>query len=744
MKKTLAIIGNPNCGKTTLFNGLTGSNQRIGNWPGVTVEKIEGIMKFQEEEFKIIDLPGIYALSAFSEDERVSQEYLLRNEADLIINIVDAANLDRNLYLTTQIMELRVPMVIILNRIDIAEKQNKIIDVSMLSAQLGVPVIETVATRKGEIEKIKHEIRNLVGNVKPTNRKIEYPDEIERVIKKWSEKFISSASITPNEACWLATKLLEKEEWITKKILSDNILSEKEIETEIANIEKLLHETTDIIIADYRYGFIQGITKKCVTQKSNKKEITDTLDKILLNRFLALPIFAVAMYVVFWVTLFFGGSFIDFFEGITGVIFVDSSKIFLSSISAPPWLITIISDGLGAGIQAVASFIPIIFCMFFMLSILEDSGYMARAAFIMDRFMRIIGLPGKSFVPLMIGFGCSVPAVMAARTLEEKRDRMITIFMTPFMSCGARLSVYALFTTAFFYQSAGAIVLSLYAIGIILAVLTGLLIKKTFYSGEPSYFVMELPTYNFPRLQHIMIHTWSRLKLFIFSAGKIIVIAVMFLSFANSLGTDGSFGNENTEKSLLTTIGKKITPVFAPFGITEENWPAGVALFSGPFAKEAIVGTLNTLYSQIENEVSTSASSEPIKEKLIAGILSIPENLSRAFSLKEETSEEETDSGMLSKMRKYFGAKTSAYSYLLFILIYFPCFATVGAVYREAGLPIAVSQVLYMTILGWCVSVLFYQIFEGHSLFWINTAIFILLLIVLVFFIAGKIIRKAK
>lgn len=745
--RTIAIIGNPNCGKTTLFNGLTGSSQRIGNWPGVTVEKIEGTMRHEGEEFRVVDLPGIYSLSAFSEDERVSREFLLGREADLVVNIVDASNLERNLYLTTQIVELKVPMLVILNRVDIAEKQNKVIDSAILSSQIDAPVIEGVATKKEEIDRIKERIVSLTGEVSPSSRRIDYPDEIEDLKVKWSAPLKNLSSNLSLDPAWAAIKIIERDQWVTGLAVSQKLLTAEEIDDELSSIEKLLHESPDIVIADYRYGFIQGITRKCVTRRSDRKEITDILDSILLNRFLAVPLFALAMYLVFWFTLFASGAFIEFFESVTGAIFIDGTRMVLSFINSPAWLVTILADGAGAGIQAVASFIPVIFGMFFMLALLEDSGYMARAAFIMDRFMRLIGLPGKSFVPLMIGFGCSVPAVMAARTLETKRDRMITIFMTPFMSCGARLSVYALFTSAFFYRSSGAVVLSLYLIGIILAVFTGLLIKKTVYPGEPSYFVMELPTYNLPRVRHIMIHTWTRLKLFLFNAGKIIVIAVMLLSFMNSLGTDGTFGNENTGKSVLTKLGRNILPVFTPFGVREENWPAAVALFSGPFAKEAIVGTLNTLYNQMDNSSEASAAENlSIKEKIIGGFKSVPVNLAESIPHFSSAAAEKSDSGasggMLEKMRRNFGSGASAYAYLLFVLIYFPCIATVGAVYREAGEFAAVSQVVYMTLLAWCVAVLYYQIVAGHSIFWGALSLAILTLIMLVFFIAGRINSK--
>jgi len=747
-RHTIALTGNPNCGKTTLFNALTGSSQKIGNWPGVTVEKIEGIMTHNRKEFRIVDLPGIYSLSAFSDDERISRDYLMSRDADLVVNIVDAANIDRNLYLTSQLIELKIPMVIILNRMDLAEKQNKIIDTDLLSAQLGCPVIESTATNKNNIIKLKEEIPALIGNVKESSRKVEYPNEIEDIISSWTDKLKDLSSDMKVEERWISLKLLEKDPLIKKTVTTKSAITEDEINLKISQLENLLHESADILIADYRYGFIQGVAKKVVIKKTNRKEITDVIDNIILNRVIAIPVFIFVMYCVFQATLYSGEIFIDFFDAVSGAIFVNGTRSILSTLNSPQWLITVLADGAGAGIQAVASFIPIIFSMFFMLALLEDSGYMARAGFVMDRLMRIIGLPGKSFVPLMIGFGCSVPAVMAARTLEEKRDRIITVFITPFMTCGARLSVYVLFTSAFFINNPGIIILSLYITGIVLAVLTGILMKKTILPGEPSYFVMELPVYNFPRFRHIIIHTWVRLKLFIFSAGKIIVIAVMILSFFNSLGVDGSFNNQDSEKSLLTKAGKSVTHLFGPMGISKDNWPAVVAVFSGPFAKEAIIGTLNSLYTQ---NVNSGKNNESIKQKIMDGLLSIPANFNKTFRNRVSVSEsadikqtygnpEKGDEGMIKKMRHHFKNSISAYAYLLFILLYFPCIATVSAVYRESGLFIAVSQVIYMTLLAWIVSVLFFQIFSGYNLLWILISLSLLLLILLVFFVAGKII----
>lgn len=753
--ETVAITGNPNCGKTTIFNLLTGSRQTIGNWPGVTVEKLEGYMKFRETDYRIVDLPGIYSLSAFSDDERVSRDYLLSGDADLVINILDAANIQRNLYLTVQLLELGLPVVVVLNRIDIADRMNIHIDIDMLSGQLGCPVIDISAVRKGDDLKLKETIYTFSKKYSYTPARVEFPNEITEIIDSWKPSLLTVSAEINADPGWIALKILEKDPLLTGKALHTEALLQGDIAAAEKRIESILNESPDIIIADYRYGFIQGVARKSVVRQSDPKEITDMIDSVVLNRFIGLPLFTGVMYLAFKLTLSIGGAFIDFFNGITGAIFIDGFSALLAYIHAPQWLITVLASGAGAGIQAVASFIPIVFSMFFMLSILEDSGYMSRAAFVMDRLMRLMGLPGKSFLPLMIGFGCTVPAVMAARTLEEKRDRVMTVFMAPFMSCGARLSVYALFTVAFFSSSPGAVVFSLYGVGVLLAVLTGFILKLTVYPSEPSNYVLELPVYNLPRMKHILIHTWSRLKGFIAGAGRIIIVAVMILSFFNSLGTDGTFGNENNGKSLLAEAGKSTTPLFRPMGLSDENWPAAVAIFSGPFAKEAIVGTLNSLYGQMNAQPAGPETDTGAMTKVSRGIkdafLSIPVNLRNEFADFFSTPELEAAGGagtggtlFLENMRRYFTGRSGAYAYLLFILIYFPCIATLGAVYREAGIIVAISQPVYMTVLAWIVSVLFYQLTTGRDYFWVSLALMLFMAVVAVFYTAGRIINRKQ
>ena len=453
---------------------------------------------------------------------------------------------------------------------------------------------------------------------------------------------------------------------------------------------------------------------------------------------MGLPIFLGVMYAMFWATINLGGAFIDFFDGFFGTIFVDSSATLLGLMHAPNWLIAFISTGLGGGIQTIATFVPIIFMLYFILSLLEDSGYMARGAFVMDRVMRFIGLPGKAFIPMIVGFGCTVPAIMATRTLENKHDRLLTIFMAPFMSCGARLPVYALFAAAFFSKSGQNVVFALYLIGIVLAVATGFLLKKTLFAGEAAPFVMELPLYHTPRLGHIFLHTWDKLKGFVIKAGKVLMIIVTILGLLNSLGTDGSFGNEDSEKSVLAVTGKVITPFFHSFGIGKDNWPAAVGLFTGLFAKEVVVGTLNSLYSSVAED--GEEESFDFWESIGESFKSIPDNISGLFTVEtfadplgiemgDLTDEEgvaqdlELEPATFSAMRERFNGPMSAFAYLLFILLYVPCLVAVAAAYKEMGWKYTLFQVYYSTMLAWVVATLFYQITTAHNMGYIASSL---------------------
>ena len=655
-----------------------------------------------------------------------------------MINIVDATNLERNLYLTTHLLEMKVPVIIVLNMMDLAGKKGLRIDAGHIEKHLRCPVVPISAINKSDIEKVKDAIDRVIVKKDSQYTKVMYSNEIEDSIKDLSPYLTGVSRKLGADERWAAVKIIEDDDWVIDKVITHTSLSRKKIESVQERLEKILCEPTDILIAEYRYGFTHGIVKDVVRKRIEKKPATEKIDRVVLNRILGIPIFLMVLYVTLWVAVSFGGAFIDFFDIFFGTVFVDGFSILLNNIGSPGWLTTILAGGLGGGIQTVATFLPIIFMMFFMLSILEDSGYMARAAFVMDRFMRWIGLPGKAFVPLLVGFGCTVPAIMATRTLENKKDRILTVLIAPFMSCGARFPIYALFAAAFFPFAAQNVVFSIYMVGIILAILTGLLLKNTILKGEPTPFVMELPPYHSPRLRHIMYHSWSRLKVFIFRAGKILIPMIIVLAFLNSMGTDGSFGNEDSEKSLLSRIGKSITPVFQPIGITKDNWPASVVLFTGLFAKEAVVGTLNALYSQIDmagrdaevdeefdftGGIVEALASIPAAFAELGGTFTSPmgARIGAEISDEEAAAEElEIEKTIFGSMRRRFtGGGLQAYAYLLFILIYVPCLVAIAATAKEIGAGLTIFSVLYLTALGWIVSTLFYQLTVGFQLIWI-------------------------
>lgn len=749
--RTVAVVGNPNCGKTTLFNGLTGSTQHIGNWPGVTVEKKTGTL-LGADSIEVVDLPGIYSMNAVSEDEMVARKYMLSGKTDLVVNITDASHLERNLFLTLTLIEMRIPIILVLNMMDIAARRGIRINTTELSKGLGIPVFGINALNSVDIRDIRRAIRETLYNSTVPETKVVYPESVENVIERWSGRLKKNPRFT-------SLLLLEEDEETTQRVVSDGSISGEEIETAMKAVEKIRGDTPDIVIAETKYSFITALTESSSKKRKSGEAFSEKIDRVVLNKWLGIPIFLTVMYLLFWVVTHIGGAFIDFFDILFGALFVDGFTLLLERIGSPEWLTILLANGVGGGIQTVATFIPIIFTMFFMLSILEESGYMARASFFMDRFMRTIGLPGKAFVPMLVGFGCTVPAIMATRTLENKKDRYLTVFMAPFMSCGARLPVYALFGAAFFGRKAGIMVVSLYLFGILLAVITGFLLKNTLFKGEAAYFAMELPPYHPPRLVTIMSRTWSRLKDFIFRAGQVIVIAVLILSFLNSMGTDGSFGNEDSQTSVLSGISRTITPIFIPMGLEQENWPATVGLITGIFAKEAIVGTINSLYGQIaaaEAGVESLESSEGFSLLGSVGeaFRSIPEALSGIFGalgdplgtgvIGEEqgiiAEEIGADEGTFNALRRSFDNDWArAYAYLLFVLIYFPCVAAMGAAIREIGPKFGALAMVYLTILAWSVATLFFQIVRGHNVLLMALAIGLVLVFIPVFnLISGR------
>ena len=718
---TIVLAGNPNSGKTTVFNALTGAKQVVGNWPGVTVELMEGSFELENYHVRVVDLPGIYSLAAISEDEIVARDFILSGKADLVVQVIDASNLQRNLYLTTQIMELEVPMIAVLNMMDLLSANKMELEIDHFAKHIDCPVLEMTASKKSGVTELKEQIVISADKQRFSKTRIRYDSVVESAVTKLKPLVLQHAEERDVSSRWLTLRLLEDEN--IRETIDDQALLER-IDNQIKNIEHHTGDPIDVVMADGRHGFVKGLVRDTLHRHSaNLRDMTDTIDKFVLNRYLGIPLFLVVMMGVFYLTMNVGAPFIDFFNGFMGTIFVDGFRVLLEIISLPAWLITLLADGLGGGIQTVSTFIPPIFFIFLALSILEDSGYMSRAAFVMDKFMRTIGLPGKAFIPMLIGFGCNVPAIMATRTLENNRDRILTIIMNPFMSCGARLPVYSIFVAAFFSQRAGLTLFLIYFTGVMLAILSGLLFKSTILKGEISTFVMELPPYHIPTINGIMQHTWFRLKSFILRAGQIIVIIVLILSFLNSIGIDGSFGNQDSENSIVTWVAKKITPVFRPMGIQNDNWPATVGLITGVFAKEAVIGSLDALYSQQNNGTQTNITEKKFDfwQSIADAFMAIP----HGFGLIAAENDAQNQGDLVGLVQKGFkGDHYAGFAFILFVLIYAPCVAVIGTIYRETNLGWATFVVSYLTFLAWIVATLYYQIstfllHPASSIMWI-------------------------
>lgn len=717
MSLTIATIGNPNSGKTTLFNALTGANQHVGNWSGVTVEKKTGYFTLAEQtSVKVLDLPGIYNLDYDAEgnslDERVAFDYIMQNSPDMIINVIDASCLERSLYLTLQLKELGLPVVAVLNKMDAAQKKQLVINEKSIAKALGCPVVSLCAHDKSSVAKFKKQLKSLSEQNLNTPITLNYGDFLEPVIEQASSALNSVTERLVKRA--LAIKLLENDASVMQLCTPENIQL-------IEQQKKALAVDIDLQIADTRYTFIYQLSQQAVRIEGHLgRTITEKIDAFVMHRVTGIPFFLLVMYLMFMFSINIGSAFIDFFDIAAGAIFVDGSAQLLAALSAPEWLINVLAFGVGNGIQTVMTFIPVIACLYLFLALLESSGYLARAAFVIDRAMQYLGLPGKSFVPMIVGFGCTVPAVMAARTLEKERERLLTVVMSPFMSCGARLPVYALFASAFFPENGQNIVFLLYLIGIAVAVLTGFVLSRTLLPGKSENLFLELPDYELPTLKNTVIKTWHKLKGFVFGAGQTIVLVVTLLNVINSVGLDGSFGHQDSDQSLLSKGAQIITPVLSPLGVTQENWPATVGIVTGLFAKEAVVGTLNNLYSTPAGEEEAQLT---LLEKLSEAVATIPENLmginvadplgldvGEVADLALAADEQGVDLTLYSNIQKSFVSKEAAFAYLLFILLYAPCAAALGAIVREVGAQWAKFIALWTTTIAYIVSVSYYQI----------------------------------
>ncbi len=653
MGYTIALAGNPNCGKTTLFNELTGSKQHVGNWPGVTVDKKEGIYK-RDKEIVILDLPGTYSLSPYSAEEIIARDYIVKEKPDVVINIVDGTSIERNLYLTLQIIETQIPMVVAINMMDEVESKGDSINCKKLSEELGIPVLPIVArSGKGIKELMDAAISVAKNKTRPKPLAI-FDQQILEAIDTVYE--ILKDEITQDRR-WKAIKIVEGDEIIMNSLAREEIAAAQEI---LTSAQSKTEEDLEANIADQRYQYIGELVKKSVKKASTGYVETrsDKLDKILTNRILALPIFAVVMYLLFACT--FSENFL-FIPGLpspgvwlAGLVetgwgaMSGALEEFLIAAGASDWIISLVIGGIMDGIGAVAGFLPLVLVLFLLLSFLEDSGYMARIAFVMDRIFRRFGLSGRSFIPLLMGFGCSVPALMASRTLESDKDRKITMMITPFMSCGAKLPIYAMFAaTLFVNQNKTWIVFSIYMLGLIVAIISAFLLNRFAFNSEVSNFIMELPQYRIPTIKSILIHAWEKVKGFAVKAGTVIFGSTILIWLLSNFNFSGMV---DMEESFLAMIGNSIKFIFAPLGFAD--WRASVGVITGWIAKENIVATFGQLFAGVNDE--------SVIEAISAGEQALPQ-ITSVFT------------------------GVSAYAYMAFNLLCMPCFAAVGAIRREMG-----------------------------------------------------------
>lgn len=665
MNYLIALAGNQNCGKTTLFNNLTGSNQHVGNFPGVTVEKKEGIIQ-EYKHASLVDLPGIYSLSPYTSEEVVTRDFILKEHPKAIINIVDATNIERNLYLTLQLMELRLPIVVALNMMDEVRASGNSVNVKKLSEHLGIPVVPISASKNEGISELIDQVKKSVHEQRSPARLDFCTGVVHRAIHSIAHIIEDHAERADLPLRFAATKLVEGDKPTEEALkLSSNEIHI--IEHIVEDMEQELGTDREAALADMRYTYIEKICEDCVFRHSETKEQirSEKIDRLLTHKYLGIPIFFAIMFLIFWLTFgLIGAPLQDIMDKGIGIFTEWLSNVMVNA-NVSEWLRMLVIDGICAGVGSVLSFLPLIVLLFFFLSLLEDSGYMARVAFVMDKLLRKIGLSGRSFVPMLIGFGCSVPAIMATRTLSSERDRKMTIVLTPFMSCSAKLPIYGMITMAFFPRYKAFVMISMYVLGMAVAVVSGLFLKNTVFKGKPVPFVMELPAYRMPSRRSVFMHMWEKGKDFIKKAFTIIFIASIAIWFLQSF--DWSLNMvEDATKSILASIGSVIAPVFTPLGFND--WRASTALITGLTAKETVVSTLTVL---------TGASTD----------IQLTNVLTTIFT------------------------PLSALSFLAFTILYMPCVAALAATKREMGTwRSALGAVIYQTVIAYIVGMLIFQI----------------------------------
>lgn len=667
MKYKIALVGNPNSGKTTLFNSLTGSNLYVGNWPGVTVEKKEGDLKDTSKNITLVDLPGIYSLAPYSMDEIVSRNFLLEERPDLIINIIDASNIERNLYLTTQLMELNCPIVGALNMMDVVKKSGVEIDVHAMEKSFGFPFIEISAQKEIGIDELIKLVEKTVLQGKKAEFPQIFPDEVTEIFNEFDDSIQNKyPHVLPDYPhLFRAIKLIEKDEEVLLKIQDDVDLLDV-INHSRKKIEVLSGHDVDSAIADYRYRYITAsIIKATKKTKENPQQFQEKLDKVIMNRYAALPIFFLIMFIIYYVSITLVGELtIGGIEWFINDILIVGVATGLGSIGAADWLIALINDGIITGVGAVLTFVPQLIVLFIFISILEDSGYMARVAFIMDRIFRHFGLSGKSFIPMVVGLGCSVPGIMATRTLENERERKLTAVLTPFISCGAKMPIYVLMASVFFQTNQTLLVFSLYLVSLIVVFSSGFVLSKTWFKGADSGYLLEIPPLRLPKAKNTFTQVWERIKEFLIRAGTIIFAASVVLWFLQSFTLTFQIA-QSPDASILATFGKLIAPIFVPLGFG--NWMASVALLTGIAAKEMIISTLSVL---------TAGQAD-----------SLTGAISQLFT------------------------PVSAYSFVIFILLASPCMAAVATMKKELGnWRDFIFALAYQMGLAYIISLIIYQV----------------------------------
>ena len=704
MSVTIALAGNPNCGKTTMFNALTGANQYVGNWPGVTVEKKEGKLKNQKD-VTVTDLPGIYSLSPYTLEEVVSRDYLLKEKPDVIIDLVDATNIERNLYLATQLLEIGIPVVIALNMVDLLKKNNIHINVKGLSSALGCPIVETSALKGTGLKEVVDEAIKCANQHRVPSKQMEFPKAVEKAVNEIEG--LVPANISEENKRWYAVKLLERDSKV-KEGLNLPASAQSRIEEIASELEKTEDDDTESIVTDGRYQYIQKVVSANVKRSGNKMTVSDKIDRIVTNRILGLPIFILTMFIVYYVSVTTVGTMVtdwtnDSFVGAIQGVVSDG----LGNAGVADWLVSLVSDGIIGGLGAVLGFVPQMAILFLFLSILEDCGYMVRIAFVMDRVFRHFGLSGKSFIPLLISSGCGIPGIMASKTIEADNDRRLTIMTATFIPCGAKLPVIALMggiMTAYVtgdYVAAGFITPLMYFIGVVAVLVSAIILKKTKpFSGKPAPFVMELPQYHIPSAKTVLLHVWERLKGFIIKAGTILFLATVIMWILSSIGNTGSGIGfvEDSNNSIMAILGGILAPIFAPLGFGK--WQPVAASISGFSAKESIVSTMGVL---------ANVAGDDAEDTMIVG----------------------------AAIKAWFPTAVAAFSFLLFNLLDSPCLAAISTMAHEMqSRKWFWFAILFQNIFAYVVTLCVYQIglvVTGAGSFGIGTIVALILAAILLF-----------